>query len=123
MVDMEKRELTCIRCPLGCAITVTLEGSTIQEITGFTCKRGEDYARKEVLDPTRTVTSVVFIDSESERMLPVKTKEDIPKDKIFEIMEALKSVRVKAPVKIGQVILKNAAGTGVPVVATKDVIL
>lgn len=122
-MDMEKRELTCIRCPLGCAITVTLEGSTIQEITGFTCKRGEDYARKEVLDPTRTVTSVVFIDSESERMLPVKTKEDIPKDKIFEIMEALKSVRVKAPVKIGQVILKNAAGTGVPVVATKDVIL
>ena len=89
-MDMEKRELTCIRCPLGCAITVTLEGSTIQEITGFTCKRGEDYARKEVLDPTRTVTSVVFIDSESERMLPVKTKEDIPKDKIFEIMEALK---------------------------------
>ena len=123
MVDMEKRELTCIRCPLGCAITVTLEGSTIQEITGFTCKRGEDYARKEVLDPTRTVTSVVFIDSESERMLPVKTKEDIPKDKIFEIMEALKSVRVKAPVKIGQVILENAAGTGIPVVATKDVIL
>ena len=123
MVDMEKRELTCIRCPLRCAITVTLEGSTIQEITGFTCKRGEDYARKEVLDPTRTVTSVVFIDSESERMLPVKTKEDIPKDKIFEIMEALKSVRVKAPVKIGQVILENAAGTGVPVVATKDVIL
>ena len=123
MVDMEKRELTCIRCPLGCAITVTLEGSTIQEITGFTCKRGEDYARKEVLDPTRTVTSVVFIDSESERMLPVKTKEDIPKDKIFEIMEALKSVRVKAPVKIGQVILENAAGTGVPVVATKDVII
>mgnify|MGYP004509899865 CR=1 FL=1 len=122
-MDMEKRELTCIRCPLGCAITVTLEGSTIQEITGFTCKRGEDYARQEVLDPTRTVTSVVFIDSESERMLPVKTKEDIPKDKIFEIMEALKSVRVKAPVKIGQVILENAAGTGVPVVATKDVIL
>ncbi len=122
-MDMEKRELTCIRCPLGCAITVTLEGSTIQEITGFTCKRGEDYARKEVLDPTRTVTSVVFIDSESERMLPVKTKEDIPKDKIFEIMEALKSVRVKAPVKIGQVILENAAGTGVPVVATKDVII
>ena len=122
-MDMEKRDLTCIRCPLGCAITVTLEGSTIQEITGFTCKRGEDYARKEVLDPTRTVTSVVFIDSESERMLPVKTKEDIPKDKIFEIMEALKSVRVKAPVKIGQVILENAAGTGVPVVATKDVIL
>lgn len=122
-MDMEKRELTCIRCPLGCAITVTLEGSTIQEITGFTCKRGEDYARKEVLDPTRTVTSVVFIDSESERMLPVKTKEDIPKEKIFEIMEELKSVRVKAPVKIGQVILENAAGTGVPVVATKDVII
>lgn len=118
---MEKRELTCIRCPLGCQITVTLEGSEIKEVVGFTCKRGEDYARKEVLDPTRTVTSVVFIDSETEKMLPVKTKEDIPKDKIFDVMEALKNVHVKAPVKIGQVILENAAGTGVSIVAAKDV--
>ena len=120
-MDMEKRELTCIRCPLGCSITITIEGTTIQDITGFTCKRGEDYARKEVLNPTRTVTSVVFVDSENEKMLPVKTKEDIPKEKIFEIMERLKSVRVNAPVKIGDVILENAAGTGVPVVASKDV--
>ena len=45
---MEKRELTCIGCPLGCAVTVEMEGGEILKITGNTCKRGEEYARKEV---------------------------------------------------------------------------
>ena len=56
---MEKRELTCIGCPLGCAITVTLEGSEVKEVVGFTCKRGKEYACKEVTNPTRIVTSTV----------------------------------------------------------------
>ena len=56
---MEKRELTCIGCPLGCSITVTLENGEIRDVTGYTCKRGHDYARKEVTNPTRIVTSTV----------------------------------------------------------------
>ena len=55
---MEKRELTCIGCPLGCAITVTLEGKDVKDIAGFTCKRGKEYARKEVTNPTRIVTAL-----------------------------------------------------------------
>lgn len=118
---MEKRDLICIGCPLGCQITVTMDQGEIQQVTGNTCVRGDEYARKEVLSPTRIVTSTVCVEGGKNTALPVKTKQDIPKNKIFEVMEELKNVVAKAPVHIGDVVLENAAGTGVPVVATKDV--
>ncbi len=117
---MEKRELTCIGCPLGCAVTVTLENGEIQSVTGNTCKRGEDYARKEVTHPTRIVTTTVAVRGGCKPMVSVKTKTDIPKDKIFDCVRALKGVTVDAPVAIGDVILENVADTGVDVVATSD---
>lgn len=118
---MEQRELTCIGCPLGCSITVTMEQDTVTAVAGNTCKRGDAYARKEVANPTRIVTSSVKVEGGTSAMVSVKTKEDIPKDKIFDCIAALKGISVKAPVKIGDVILENAAGTGVAVIATKNV--
>ena len=100
---MEKRELICIGCPMGCPLTVTLDGGAVVTVQGNTCPRGDAYARKEV-----TAVSC-------------KTHSDIPKEKIFDVVRALKSVVVPAPVHIGQVLLPDAAGTGVDVVATKDV--
>lgn len=117
---MEKRELICISCPMGCPLTVELEGGEIVNITGNTCKRGEVYGRKEVTNPTRIVTSTVKVEGGKSDMVSVKTKEDIPKDKIFECVKALKGITVKAPVRIGDVILPNVAGTGVDIVATKE---
>ncbi len=117
---MEVRELICIGCPLGCPLTVKMEGDQI-EVSGNTCKRGDDYARKEVLSPTRIVTSSVHVDGGVIEMVSVKTKTDIPKGKIFEIMEEIRKVTVKAPVAIGDTIIENCAGTGVPVIATKGV--
>ena len=114
---MEKRELTCIGCPLGCSITVTLENGEIKDVTGYTCKRGHDYARKEVTNPTRIVTSTVCVRA----VVSCKTAQDIPKGKIFEIVVALRQVTAHAPVKIGDVLLSNAAGTGVDIIATKNV--
>ncbi len=119
---MEKRELTCIGCPLGCAVTVVLENGKIKSVTGNTCKRGDDYARKEVTHPTRIVTSTVTVEGGSAPVVSVKTKEDIPKDKIFDCVRALRGVSVKAPVHMGDVILENAAGTGVDIIATKTVL-
>ena len=118
---MEKRELTCIGCPLGCAITVTLEGGEVKEVVGFTCKRGKEYACKEVTNPTRIVTSTVRVFGGSAPTVSVKTAQDVPKEKIFQVMEDLRSVIVRAPVSIGDVVLEDAAGTGVSVVATKNV--
>ena len=118
---MEKSELTCIGCPLGCAITVTLEGGEVKEVVGFTCKRGKEYACKEVTNPTRIVTSTVRVTGGKLAMASVKTASDIPKGRIFDCVKALKDVEIPAPVTIGQVVLKDAAGTGVDIIATKNV--
>ena len=118
---MEKRNLTCIGCPMGCQVTVTMEGSQIIEVTGNTCKRGDDYARKEVTDPTRIVTTSVRVNGGELNMVSCKTQSDIPKGKIFDITKALTDVEVNAPVSIGDVIVHNICDTGVDVVATKNV--
>ncbi len=119
---MEKRELICIGCPMGCPLSVELEGGEVVSVTGYTCKRGDVYARKEVTNPTRIVTSTVKVEGGSADMVSVKTKEDIPKGKIFDCVRALKGVSVKAPVHIGDVVVADIAGTGVDVIATKNVI-
>ncbi len=118
---MEEKNLICINCPLGCMLTVTMEGDQILGVAGNTCKRGEAYARKELKNPTRIVTSTVKVTGGSERMVPVKTKSDIPKGKVLECVRALKNVAAKAPVHMGDVIVQNVAGTGVDLVATRDV--
>lgn len=117
---MEKRELTCIGCPLGCQVTVEMDGDIIRNISGYTCNRGKVYAEKEVTNPTRIVTSTVKVEGGERPSVSVKTREDIPKSRIFDVARALKDVYVKAPVKIGDIIKENIAGTGVPVVATSN---
>lgn len=119
---MEVRNLTCINCPMGCPLTVKMDGFEVISVSGNTCKRGDIYARKEVTNPTRIVTSTVKVKNGSSDMVSVKTKEDIPKGKIFECVEALKGVSVEAPVNIGDVVVSNVADTGIDIVATKNVI-
>ena len=118
---MEKRELICIGCPLGCMVTATMENGAVTAVEGNTCKRGDDYARKEVTNPTRIVTSTVMVKGGNLDMVSVKTRNDIPKGKIFDCVRALKGVCVEAPVHIGDVILKDVCGTGVDVIATKEI--
>ena len=117
----EIRELICINCPLGCQLAVTLEDGVVVAVKGNTCKRGDVYGRKEVTNPTRMVTTSVPVDgSATERMLSVKTATDIPKGKIFDVMDALVGVRAQAPVRIGDVIVPNVCDTGVDIVATRN---
>ena len=106
---------------MGCALTVELEGNEVISVIGNTCKRGDDYARKEVTNPTRIVTSTVKVANGVLAAVSVKTEKDIPKGRIFDCVRALKDVTVTAPVHIGDVIMKDVAGTGVNVIATKDV--
>ena len=120
---MEKINLTCIGCPLGCEVQVTKEGDEIVEITGHTCVRGEQYARKEVTNPTRIVTSSVRVYGAQSGATTVscKTRTDVPKGKIFDVVAALKGVAVPAPVRTGDVIVADVAGTGVDMIATKTI--
>lgn len=119
---MAVRELICIGCPLGCALRVEVdEKGKAVSVSGNTCKRGEEYGKREVTSPTRTVTSTVRVVGGKAPLVPVRTQTDIPKEKIFDCMEAIRRARVKAPVKQGDVVIENAAGTGVNVIASKQV--
>ena len=118
---MEIKKLTCINCPVGCSLKVELDGEDVICVSGNTCRRGEIYARKEVTNPTRIVTSTVKVVNGTSGTVSVKTKEDIPKEKIFACVQALRGIEVQAPVHIGDVILENVAGTGVDIVATRNV--
>lgn len=118
---MEERKLTCIGCPLGCQVTVTMENGEIKEVTGNTCARGDKYARDEVTNPTRVVTSIVKVKGGNLAAVSCKTASVIPKGKIFDILDEIKPIVVEAPVKIGDVIAPNVAGTGVDVIATKNI--
>ena len=122
MKTMEARELICIGCPLGCMLTVGINEGEVVSVTGNTCPRGKVYAEKEVTNPTRIVTSSVVVMGGTLAAVSVKTKEDIPKGKIFDCVRALKEVEVTAPVYIGDVVLADVAGTGVDVIATKNVL-
>lgn len=118
---MERRELICIGCPLGCPLSVTIEKDEVIKVEGNTCKKGDTYARKEITAPTRIVTSTVRVCNGTSPMVSVKTESDIPKKKIMDCMQELKDIMIKAPVEIGDVILSNVAETGINVVATKTI--
>ncbi len=115
------RDLICIGCPMGCMLHVEFEKGMIGSISGNMCKIGAAYAAKEVTSPARTVTSTVKVNSGLSLLVPVKTSMEIPKDKIMDCMAAIKSCRVSAPVHIGEVILKNVAGTDASIIATGNV--
>ncbi len=117
----DKKEFVCIRCPLGCGITVETSDGEIKSITGNTCPRGADYVTGELTDPRRTVTSLVRVRGGEMPVVSVKTAADIPKDKIFDCIRELKGIELSPPVHMGDVILEDVCGTGVNVVATADV--
>lgn len=118
---METRELTCIGCPMGCMLTVTMDKGEVTEVKGNTCPKGDIYARKEVVNPTRIVTSTVKITGGDKERVSCKTESDIPKARIFDVMKAIDAAVVSAPANIGDVLIENVAGTGVNVIATRNV--
>ena len=111
-----KRELTCIACPLGCALTVILEDNKVISVEGNTCPRGKDYAANECTAPVRTVTSTVMC--ENGDLVSVKTKNPIPKDKIFEAMSIINKTVASLPISVGDVIIDDLFGS--QLVATQD---
>ena len=119
---MQKTELiTCINCPMGCRMEVTLEDGAVVSVKGNTCKRGETYAHQECVQPLRMITAVAPVEG---RVMPVscKTRTPIPKAQITACMREIDALQLKAPIHAGDVLIANAAGTGVDVIATKAVL-
>ncbi len=121
---METVNLICINCPMGCPLEVKMENGEVVSVTGNTCPRGADYARKEVTNPTRIVTSSVRVRGAKSGAVTVscKTAHDIPKGKIFDVVKDIKNVEACAPIHIGDVLKADVAGTGVDMIATKEIL-
>jgi CxxC motif-containing protein len=115
------KNITCINCPVGCSLTVTLEGGEVTKVEGQGCPRGEIYAKKECVNPTRIFTSSVPVEGGFFEMVSVKTATDVPKSSLAACAAALQGVKLTAPVRIGDVVVADAAGTGVDIVATRKV--
>jgi len=111
-------ELICIVCPRGCHLSV--DENNGYTVTGNSCPKGAEYGKKELVAPTRVLTSIVKISGAMYPCCPVKTSTAIPKAQIKEAMDLLKDVQIKAPVKIGDVVVKNILGTGADWIATKN---
>jgi len=118
---MDEKKITCIVCPIGCKILVRTNGKQFEILNGNKCKRGIEYARNEALDPRRILTTSILVKGGEWPLVSVKTTEPIPKDKIFTVLKKVHQITVDAPVKSGQIILKNIDNTGINIVATKTV--
>lgn len=116
---MEIKKVTCIVCPKGCQIDVKIENGEIVSIENYDCKRGLEYAKNEVLDPRRILTTTLKLSND--RVLPVRTREPIPKKYLKKAMVELKDVIIKPPVKVGDTVAENVAGTGIDLIATGNV--
>ncbi len=97
---------------------VTMDGHEVS-VSGNSCPKGEIYAKAEITNPTRMVTGLVRI-AGMRKPLPVKTRTAVPKSSVNEVLFALHQTTVQLPVRIGDVVIRGVAGTGVDVVATAN---
>ena len=111
--------VTCICCPLGCRILIKREGEKLT-VTGHKCKRGEEYALQELRDPQRVLTTTVFVENGKQCLLPVRSEKEIPKHLVKSGVIELSKIKVNAPIKCGDLICKDILGTGVNIIASRD---
>ena len=122
----EKIPLTCIICPMGCSMEVEVETSAdgkkkVLSVKDNGCKRGEQYAAKELINPTRTLTTTIKVEGGQLPLVPVKTAGEVPKASLLQCMEVVRRASCKAPIKRGDVLIYDIIGTVVYVVACADI--
>lgn len=123
---IEKIPLTCIICPMGCSMEVEVETDAdghkkVLSVKDNGCKRGEQYAAKELQNPTRTLTSTIKVNGGVLPVVPVKTAGEVPKNMLLQCMEVVRRASCRAPVKRGDILLYDLLGTGINVIACADV--
>lgn len=113
---MSTKEIICVVCPSSCRVSVTGDGGTIREVSGFACKRGEEYARSEYLSPVRILTSIAKAEGYVSPVISVRSDRPIPRDKQFECVEAIRKIVVKTPFTVGRVVIEDIFGCGANIV-------
>ena len=114
-----KKEIICTVCPRGCHIQVEGEGDNILNVEDYGCRRGLEYGSTEFAHPVRILTTTVKLADVENDLLPVRSNQPLPKEKLFDCMNIIRATAVKLPVKRYDVIVKNICDTGVDIVATK----
>ena len=115
------RKITCIVCPIGCKIQVKTDGKYFEVCEGHKCKRGIEYAKSEALDPRRMITSSILVKEGEWPLVSVKSSKTVPKNMIFTVLKEIKKSSINAPVNLGQILIKNVAGTKIDIIATKSI--
>ena len=119
---VKAKEYTCIGCPIGCPLQLIHKGSKITEISGYECDRGAKYAKQEFTDPRRGLSTTVEVAGSRWKRLPVKVTGPVEKGRILEVARKIHELHVEAPVKLGQVLLKDLMGEkGIDVVACRSI--
>ena len=116
----EETKIICVACPKGCRLKVNRDGETFV-VTEQGCKRGEQYARQEMTDPRRMVATTVQVENGSHPLLPVYTSAPFPKAKIRPLLDEIRKLKLAPPIGMGEVVMKNALGTGIDVVASREI--
>ena len=116
----EEVNLICTACPQGCTLTAVIENGEVIEVRGYNCKKGLDYGVAEMTNPRRMVATTVKVNNGFHPLLPVYTERPVPKPLIPQILDEIRKVEVTAPVKMKSVIVENVLGTGVNVLASRD---
>lgn len=113
-------EIICITCPMGCSVEVTHDGETVLMVDGNTCARGKKYVQEELTDPRRMVATTVKVQGGLHPLVPVYTTAPFPKPRIFDLLAAIRQVEITAPVALKQVVLHDVLGTGIDIVASRE---
>lgn len=117
-----KEKIICVGCPMGCRVTLTISNREVMAVDGNKCKQGEKYVLEEYHNPVRILTTTLLTQGSSQRLLPVRTAKPIPKAKMMSAVRILAKVRVKPPIKIGEVVAAKPSGIEVDVMATADLL-
>ena len=122
MIVMEERVLSmiCVGCPVGCDLKVTVRDKELLSVEGNACPRAVQFARTEISSPVRVFATTVRVSGGRLPVCPVRSRGPVPKDRLFDISREVARLVVPAPVTIGQVILADACGSGVDIIATRD---
>jgi CxxC motif-containing protein len=116
-----KKEIRCIVCPTGCLVHVeNINGELI--IEGHSCQRGEEYARVEFIAPKRILTTTMRVENGFLPLIPVRSDTPIPKEKLNETLKEIAKTKVKAPVKMGDILIKKVIGLDANIIASRDLI-
>jgi len=118
---MGEKEITCILCPNGCDIFIEYLDDELLEVEGAICQKGKEYAKQEIKNPLRTLTSSVMVKGGDTSLVSVKSNKPVPLENVMDIMEELKDLKVNAPISVGDVIIKEPAGISCNIIATREV--